>query len=183
MSLTTFVEAVLLGVALAMDALAVSVALGSTQRRRFTWDKIAITAAFFGFFQFFMPVLGFYGSSFAENIVADYGRWVAGVLLMLIGIKMFFEQEENDRKKFSLSQLTVLAIATSIDALLVGVSFRCLHRSGIILSALIIGIETWFLSGCGCLLGRWSGRLLGKHCIWLGAAVLTMLGIKIIFLG
>ena len=82
--------------------------------------------------------------------------------------------------KFSLPRVTTLAIATSIDALVVGVSFRCLERTGIIPELLIIGIVTFLISAAGCLIGRWSGKLLGNRCTILGAAVLVLLGLKII---
>ena len=183
MNTAIITEAVFIGVALAMDALAASVALGAAGRKSFDWRKIAITAGFFGFFQFLMPLIGFIGSSFAEHLVYNYGSIVAGVLLILIGGKMFFDKadEEGSKDTFSLQKLLVLAIATSIDALLVGVSFRCLHRTSIIADIIIIGAVTALISAAGCLAGRWSGKLLGKHCPYLGGGVLVMLGLKVIF--
>ena len=183
MSIAHATEAVFIGVALAMDALAASVALGAAGRKSFDWRKIALTAGFFGFFQFLMPLIGFIGSSFAEHLVYDYGSIVAGILLILIGGKMFFDKadEEGSQDSFSLQKLLVLAIATSIDALLVGVSFRCLHRTSIIADIIIIGAVTALISAAGCLAGRWSGQLLSKHCPYLGGRVLVMLGLKVIF--
>ena len=175
-----FIEGVLLGVALAMDALAASVALGAAGRRSFAWTRVLITAGFFGFFQFIMPLIGFLGSSFAEKLVHSCGNWIAGILLIGIGIKMFFDRDNAEAMKFSLPRVTTLAIATSIDALVVGVSFRCLERTGIIPELLIIGIVTFLISAAGCLIGRWSGKLLGNRCTILGAAVLVLLGLKII---
>ena len=184
MNIAIITEAVFIGVALAMDALAASVALGAAGRKSFDWRKIAITAGFFGFFQFLMPLIGFIGSSFAEHLVYNYGSIVAGVLLILIGGKMFFDKADDSddgKKSFSLQKLFVLALATSIDALLVGVSFRCLHRTSIIADIIIIGVVTALISAAGCLAGRWSGKLLGKHCPFLGGGVLVMLGLKVIF--
>lgn len=180
MTLAILIEAILLGAALAMDAMAASVALGAAGRLEFNWKKIVITAGFFGFFQFSMPLIGFIGSGFAEEAVAQYGKWIAGILLMGIGGKMFFDRNDSEAHKFSLQKVTVLAFATSIDALLVGVGFRCLHRTSILPEIIIIGVITALISAGGCLLGRWSGRMLGNHCSILGAAVLIMLGIKII---
>ena len=175
-----FIEGVLLGAALAMDALAASVALGAAGRRSFAWTRVLITAGFFGFFQFLMPLIGFLGSSFAEKLVHSCGNWIAGILLIGIGAKMFFDRDNAEAMKFSLPRVTTLAIATSIDALVVGVSFRCLERTGIIPELLIIGVVTFLISAAGCLIGRWSGKLLGNRCTILGAAVLVLLGLKII---
>ena len=178
-------ESVLLGVALAMDALAASVALGAAGRRDFRWVRIALTAGFFGFFQFMMPLVGYLATGFAESIVQNYGKYVAGALLIGIGVKMFFDRDNAEAMKFSLPRLTTLAIATSIDALLIGVSFRCLHRgfTDILSELVIIGVVTAIISAAGCLVSRWSGKLLGNHCTVLGALVLIMLGLKVIIFG
>ena len=173
-------EAVFIGVALAMDAMAASVALGAAGKKDFCWKKIALTAGFFGFFQFFMPLAGFYGSCFAEKLAQSWGHWIGGGLLILLGGKMFFEKEEEKNEVFSLKKLFILAFATSIDALLVGVSYRCIHRVCILPDTVIIGVVTFFIATAGCIAGRLSGRLLGAHCNYLGAVVLIMLGLKII---
>ena len=180
MTWAILVESVLLGVALAMDALAASVALGAAGRRDFRWVRIALTAGFFGFFQFMMPLVGYLATGFAESIVSNYGKYVAGVLLIGIGGKMFFDRDNAEAMKFSLARLTTLAFATSIDALLIGVSFRCMLRAVIMLDLVIIGVVTALISAAGCLVGRWSGKLLGNHCAVLGALVLIALGVKVI---
>lgn len=174
-------EAVFLGAALAMDAMAASVALGASNRERFNWQKIAVTAGTFGFFQFLMPLIGFIGSSFAEHLVQNYGSIVAGILLILIGGKMLFDKAEDEKKTFSISKVLVLGLATSVDALLVGVSYRCMHRCDIIADITVIGVVTAIISIAGCLAGRCSGKFLGKHCGILGGGVLIMLGLKVIF--
>ncbi len=173
-------EAILIGVALAMDALAASVALGAAGKKDFTPGKIALTAGFFGFFQFFMPLAGFYGSIIGESIFHLYGKWIAGFLLIIIGGKMFFDQENEEKTRFSLYRLLVLAFATSIDAFLVGISYRCLEYSSIFTAVILIGAVTFLISTLGCIVGRFSGKLLGKHCAVLGASVLIALGIKVI---
>ena len=173
-------EAALIGVALAMDALAASVALGAAGKKSFDWKKIVLTAGFFGFFQFFMPLVGFYGSSFAESIAQNYGKWIAGALLILIGGKMFLDRNDEQQQIFSLQKLTILAFATSIDALLIGISYRCMHHTSIFAEVIIIGIVTALISTVGCIVGRMSGKILGNHCTILGALVLIALGIKVI---
>ena len=178
-----FSEVLLLGAALAMDALAVSVALGAAQGSQFRWKNAALAVILFGFFQFFMPLAGFVGSSFAEHLIANYGNIAAGILLMIIGGKMFMDRNDETQTVFSLYKIFTLAIATSIDALLVGVSYRCLHRAEILSDALIIGAITALICAIGCLAGRWSGKLLGKHCATVGALVLVIIGVKVIFFG
>ncbi len=178
-----FCEAGLLGVGLAMDALAVSVALGAAERRQFTTRKILLTALFFGGFQFLMPGLGWLGGSFAGHIAQRYGRYFAGVLLLFIGTKMILERDPETPPAFGIWQLTVLAFATSIDALLVGVGYACLGRTAILADITIIGVVTAVISVIGCLAGRFSGKFLGSHCAIIGGLVLIAIGIKIIFLG
>ena len=174
------VEAVLLGAALAMDAVAASVALAAAGRWTFNPRRMLITAGFFGLFQCLMPLIGFYGSSWAGSLVESYGKYIAGLLLIAIGSKMFSDGESNKKLRFSLQQLLLLALATSLDALLVGVSFSFQRRTSIWLDAVIIGFVTALLAWLGCVTGRWSGKLLGKNCTWPGALVLVLLGLKII---
>ena len=177
---STIAEAVLLGAALAMDAAAASAALAAAGRWTFNYRKMLLTAAFFGGFQFLMPLIGFYGSSFAGDLVSSFGKYLAGSLLIAVGGKMFFDGKNEKTKRCSLQQLTVLAFATSLDALLVGVSFQFQHRSNILPDSLIIGAVTFAIAIAACALGRWSGKLLGKNCVWPAALVLIMLGLKVI---
>lgn len=180
MSWGNFLEAILLGTALAMDAMAASVALGAVNRRRFNWQRIALTAVTFGGFQFFMPLLGFAGSVFADRLIQSCGSYIAGILLIFIGGKMFWDGSGERPRAFTIQQLLTLAFATSIDALLVGVSYRCMARSSIIFDVIVIGVVTALLAALGGIAGRWSGKLLGKRCTLLGAVVLILLGIKVI---
>jgi len=176
-----FLETLLLAVGLAMDATAVSVALGAVQRKLFTWRRILLTALFFGGFQAFMPLLGWLGGEMVTCKVQDYGSHIAAVLLILIGGKMIFEHNPAEPPGFGLRQLTVLATATSIDALVVGVSLACLNRGSIWPEIAIIGIVTALLTIIGGWLGRVSGRLLGSRCNILGGVVLILIGLKVLF--
>ena len=172
-------EAVLVGGALAMDAVAASVALAAAGRWTFTLRRMLLTAGLFGLFQLFMPLIGFYASSWAGDLVSSYGKYIAGILLIAIGSKMFFDGQDNKKLRFSIQQLVILAFATSLDALLVGVSYSFQHRAAIWLDVVIIGAVTFILSLLGCLTGRWSSKLLGKNCSWPGALVLVLLGVKV----
>ncbi len=141
-----FLETFLVGVALAMDAFAVSIALGTADGKNFNWKKIILTALFFGGFQFFMPAAGWFCGSLFSSFLQRYGRIIAFILLAFLGGKMIYERNREERAEFGLVQLTVLALATSIDALLVGVGYACLGRSGILLDAALIGTVTFFIA-------------------------------------
>ena len=179
-----WLEIFLIGVGLSMDALAVSVALGAAEKERMDWKKVLLPALFFGGFQALMPLVGWFGGSLLGSIVQRYGCWVAAGLLWLIGGKMIWERnEENGKIAFGLKELTVLAFATSIDALLVGVGFVCLGETSILREVLLIGCTTAVISAAGCELGRTSGKLLGSHCNWIGGLVLILIGVKTVVWG
>ena len=138
----------LVGISLAMDALAASVALGAAERKNFTWWKILLTAFAFGLFQMLMPDIGYFTVSLCGKLFIFLGKVTAFLLLALLGGKMIYEavkkkkerEEEEENKGFSFVRLIVLSFATSIDALLVGVGYACLER-GHILRTLAAGVE------------------------------------------
>ena len=190
-----YIEAVFVGVSLAMDALAVSVALGAAGRQKFTWKHIALTAFFFGAFQFIMPMTGWFGGSLCGRIVQSYGSYIATALLAFIGGKMIYEavkekDKDDDVAKdagdgYHLWRLTVLAFATSIDALLVGVSYACMGNTAqhVTIDATIIGIVTALISVGGGVFGRVCGNILGNKCEILGGAVLIGIALKVLIVG
>ena len=153
------------------------------------WDKIVLTAAFFGIFQAMMPAIGWFGSSLCGGIVQKLGRFAAGGLLAFVAIQMLmegFSKENAPRKKIgicSLRQLIVLSFATSIDALLVGVSYACLGRTEIGGDVLVIGAVTALISAAGCVSGRMFGNRIGSRSSLLGGLVLLGIAAKIMFFG
>ena len=175
----------LIGIGLSMDAFSVSVTDGIIlgKPKLLQAGKIAL---FFGFFQFLMPVLGFLlGSAFASYIKA-FDHWVAFGLLAFIGGKMIweaiFEKEEcSDKQKnpLDLYTLFILAIATSIDALAVGITFATMDVS-LIFASTIIGILTFFICLFGVYLGSWCGNILGSKADLAGGLVLLGIGVKIL---
>lgn len=174
-----WLEIFLIGVGLSMDALAVSVALGAMGTEHPAWKRILMPALFFGGFQALMPLLGWFGGSLLGSIVQHCGRWVAAGLLWLIGGKMIRERnEENGKISFGLKELLVLAFATSIDALLVGVGFACMGETSVLREVLLIGCTTAVISAVGSLLGKTSGKLLGSYCNLIGGLVLILIGVK-----
>ena len=155
----------------------------------FTWDKIVLTAALFGIFQAMMPTIGWLGSGLCGGLVQRLGRIAAGLLLAFVAAQMLregFSKEEDPAKRVgvcSLRRLVVLSFATSIDALLVGVSYACLGRTDISGDVLVIGAVTAAISAAGCVFGRMFGNRFGNRSSILGGLVLLGIAVKIMFFG
>ncbi|MBE7015637.1 MAG: manganese efflux pump [Ruminococcaceae bacterium] len=177
------ISIILVGIGLAMDAFSVSVSEGIILKKP-TLGQSAKIALFFGAFQFIMPCAGYLlGSAFAHYITA-FAHYIAFVLLGFIGGKMIYEavyeKEDGEIKNpLSFNTLLVLAIATSIDALAVGVTFATVHTPVVFASA-IIGIVTYAISFCGVYIGSKCGNLLGNKAEILGGMVLIGIGTKIL---
>ena len=163
--------------------------VASAGHELFSWDKIVLTAALFGLFQAVMPTIGWFGSGLLGGIVQKLGRFAAGGLLLVVAFQMLregFSGEEDPNGKIgvcSLRRLIVLSFATSIDALLVGVSYACLGRTDIFGDVLVIGAVTAAISAAGCVSGRMFGNRLGSRSSILGGVVLTGIAVKIMFFG
>lgn len=178
----------LMAVALAMDAFAVSVASGLALSRAGT-GKVIRMAGFFGLFQAGMPLIGYAAAfTFAEAIrVVD--RWVAFALLTFVGGKMLWEVfrggDDEQSDPADLKTLLVLSVATSIDALAIGVSLAVMPKTGVLslpagtfLAAAVIGVVTFVLCLIGAALGRKAGALLGRRAEIAGGIVLIGIGLK-----
>ena len=186
--MTRFIEPLLLGVGLSMDALAASVALGAAGRREFTGTRIAATAGSFGGFQMLMPILGWGGGAMCGDTLLFLGHYLAPLLLLGIGVNMFREaaargRDESPGLKFGPGKLLLLSLATSIDAFAVGVSYACRQHVSVVTDAAVIGLVTAAVSACGGLAGRRCGRLLGGRCDMLGGAILAGIAVKVFFWG
>lgn len=174
-------EMLLLAVGLAMDAFAVSICGSMVLTPDNRWGGALRFGIWFGFFQFLMPVLGYFGAiSFREYIV-DYDHWLAFFLLAYLGINMIRESTEacSIKKSYTTKEMAVLAIATSIDALAVGISIAFLNVN-IWLSAVIIGIVTCGIAVFGGMMGFRLGSAVGKHANICGGVVLIGIGFKIL---
>ena len=181
-------ELLLLGVGLSMDAFAVSVCKGLAMKRSSV--KAGLTCGiWFGGFQALMPLIGFFlGSMFAEAI-QSVDHWVAFGLLVLIGVNMLreaFSPEEDGGcsecadADLSVKSMFVMAVATSIDALAVGISLAMVGNVNIFLAVAIIGVCTFLLSAMGVQIGNVFGSRFEKKAQIAGGVILILLGVKIL---
>lgn len=174
-------EILLIGVALAMDAFAITLANGVTYGETLSKKKSWAMPVFFAVFQFLMPVIGFYlGTTFAEKISGVAGYVTAGVFFILalkIVIDNLKGEKEETKKEFSYALLLVQALATSIDALVIGVTFS-ISLSSPFLASLLIGAVTFLIVTLALIGGKKIGKLLGKYADWVGAVILFAIAVK-----
>jgi putative Mn2+ efflux pump MntP len=207
-------ELLLVAVALSMDAFAVGMTNGMTNSKM-KIGKVLLIAAFYGGFQFLMPVIGYFASGVFSSLIEKVAPWVSFILLGFIGGKMIYDgvkevlehrKEEKEAKSathargeeekgmetvekpLSIKTLSLQALATSIDALAVGVSFLALSTDGTLClnvwwDSLIIGCVTFSLSIIAVYLGKVIGNKLADKAEIAGGAVLVIIGIKILIEG
>ncbi len=174
------IEIVVIGVGLSMDAVCVCLSNGicmSNLRRK----HIIANAFMFGFFQGLMPILGFYAGSLFIDSLSDYTDILVAVIFFFLGGKMlfdaFFSKDESEKKVLTPKLLLVQGIATSIDALAVGVSFSAL-KVDIYFSASLIAALTFTLSLIALLIGKKVGCWLGKYAEIAGGILLISIGVN-----
>lgn len=176
-----------IAVALAMDAFAVSISYGCSPMKM-TFRNTFTIALFFGMFQAFMPVIGWLSGNLFEKMIKSWDHWIAFTLLAFIGIRMIIEGfrggegEDSCRTEQYLGyrKLFVLSIATSIDALAVGLSLSLIDYN-IAVPAAIIGTVTFAISFFGVRMGCRLQHILGKRVEILGGVILVFIGAKILF--
>lgn len=179
-----FIELLLLSIGLAMDAFAVSVCKGISMKKM-NWKKAGIIGLWFGGFQALMPTLGYFLGSAFESLVTNIDHWIAFILLGLIGGNMIKEafckdnEENNDDDDISFKTMFVLAVATSIDALAIGITFAFLNVN-ILLAISMIGIITFIISIIGTKVGNKFGNKYEKKAELAGGIILILIGIKIL---
>lgn len=176
-------EIVLLAVGLSMDALAISICKGFSLKKA-SWKDAAVVALFFGGFQALMPVIGYLiGSSF-HGLVESFSYLIAAALLIILGLKMIkdsMDEKEVD-SKLDIKTLLVLSIASSIDALAVGISFSMVSVD-LIPAIAIIGIVTFIISFIGVKSGSFVGSKFQTKAEMLGGIILIVIGAKILLEG
>ena len=175
---------VLIGIALSMDCLAVSLAIGTSTRTKFI-NAALVIALCFGVFQAGMTLAGWAAGTGFTGFITGFDHWLAFLLLAIIGGKMIREGLETGDDEETLSTLQfapvmVLSFATSIDALAVGISFAFLQMS-VLVPALIIGAVAFIFSFAGVMLGMQLKSLLGKRIEILGGLILIVIGLNILF--
>lgn len=170
----------LTGLGLAMDSSAVSMTNGMNEKP-LKFKKVLLIALFFGVFQGLMPIIGFYSGMLFKKQIESIDHYIALVLLCFIGISMIIEasqKEEKEEKTLTVKVLLVQAIATSIDAFAVGISFAALGVN-IYLAVLIISLTTFILSVISCYIGKKFGDLLKNKAQYVGGLILIGIGLKI----
>ena len=176
------VELLLLSVGLAMDAFAVSICKGISMKKM-NWKKAIIIGLYFGGFQALMPTIGYFLGAAFQSLITSIDHWIAFILLGIIGGGMikesFGDDEENRNDDVSFKTMIVLAIATSIDALAIGITFAFLNVN-LVLAISLIGIITFILSVFGTKIGNRFGDKYEKKAEFLGGVILVLLGIKIL---
>ena len=180
----TFFELLLIAIGLSMDAFSVSICKGLTTKR-FSWRMALICGLWFGFFQALMPTIGYFLGAQFQEMIEVYDHWIAFGLLFLIGANMIREailgkkEEGESNGALDFKTMFLLAIATSIDALAVGVSFACIQVK-LWSSVIIIGITTFLFSVLGVKIGHVFGSKYEKSASILGGIILILIGLKIL---
>ena len=177
-----FAELFLIAVGLSMDAFAVSVCKGLSVKK-LSPRHAALVGIYFGGFQFLMPVVGWLLGYRFEQMITNVDHWIAFVLLCIIGgnmIKESFSKTEELNDDFGFKTMLLLAVATSIDALAVGITFAFLEVD-ILPAAGLIGITTFLLSAAGIYIGRAFGAKYKAGAERAGGIILILIGLKILF--
>lgn len=176
------IELFLIAVGLSMDAFAVSVCKGLAMPKC-TFKKAAIVGLWFGGFQALMPAIGYILGAQFQEAIASIDHWIAFVLLALIGANMIHEALDNDEEEADASldvkTMFLLAVATSIDALAIGITFAFL-KVNIIPAVCFIGIVTFIISFAGVKIGNVFGARYKNKAEIVGGIILILLGLKIL---
>ncbi len=188
-------DIVLIGVALAMDACALTIANCATYSKSLDRKKEISMPVTFAIFQFLMPVIGYFIGSLFSEYLATVSKFITAGIFFVLGLKIVVDnvieivkekravntpQEKGEDKKaeFTVWVLLLQALATSIDALAIGVTFAVGLTINIFVAAAIIGGVTILIATIALLFGKYLGKLFGKYAEWLGAIILISLAIK-----
>ncbi|MGN1422006.1 MAG: manganese efflux pump MntP family protein [Oscillospiraceae bacterium] len=177
------IELLLLAVGLSMDAFAVSICKGLSVSR-LSPKHYLLVGAWFGGFQALMPLIGYFLGSTFEKYIVSFDHWIAFALLALIGGNMIRESlskdEEDADGSFGFRSMLLLAVATSIDALAVGVTFALVSDVNIFASVGVIGVTTFLLSAVGLKIGNVFGAKYKSKAELVGGVILVLIGVKIL---
>ena len=177
-----FIEILLVGVSLAADAFAVAVCKGLSMKK-YEVKKGLIIGLYFGIFQGLMPVIGYLLGTTFEDLITKIDHWIAFVLLGSIGLNMiresFSKEEDSCNDKVDFKTMLPLAIATSIDALAIGITFAFL-KVNILVAAIVITLTTFVLSFIGSKIGYKFGTKYKSKAEFIGGVILVIMGLKIL---
>ena len=178
-----FAELFILAVGLSMDAFAVSICKGLAMKKA-SWKAQFCCGAWFGGFQALMPLIGYFLGTLFIDAISAIDHWVAFGLLVIIGVNMLREalgsEEETADADLSVKTMFIMAVATSIDALAVGISLAMAGIANIWLAVLLIGATTFVLSAIGVKVGNVFGSRYEKKAEIVGGVILILLGVKIL---
>ena len=178
----SFISTFLMAVALAMDAFSVSMTKGFSQKH-LTNSQFLYYGLFFGGFQAIMPILGYLCGNIIAAIVTSLAPIIGFILLLAIGLNMIRESLSGDDEEitdnFSFKEVTLLAIATSIDAFAVGITIALINDP-ILISSAIIGIVAFIFSIIGIFIGKKIGNYIGDKFQIVGGVILILIGVKIV---
>lgn len=176
------IEICFIGLSLSMDAFAVSISKGLAFKKNY-FGKAIIVGLYFGVFQALMPLIGYFFGSTFSSVIEKIDYWIAFIALTLLGFNMIKDsinsKEEEMEDKIDVKTMITLSIATSIDALVVGVTFAFLEVSKFVAIS-IIGITTFLLCVIGVIIGNKLGRLFKNKASIFGGVILILIGIKIL---
>lgn len=176
------IEIILIAIGLAMDAFAVSICKGLSMKKM-QWNKAVIIGLYFGVFQGVMPIIGYFLGYGFSSFVDKVDHFIAFGLLAIIGVMMIveaFKQNEEYNDKTDVKTMLALAVATSIDALAVGVSSAMVNNSNIFIEAAIIAVITFALSFAGVKIGNVFGDKWGSKAKFVGGCILILIGVRIL---
>ena len=178
------IELFLLAVGLSMDAFAVSVCKGLAMKKC-TMKKAMVCGVWFGGFQALMPTIGYLLGSKFEQYITAIDHWITFVLLDFIGVNMIMEacsnkEEEELDESLDVKTMFLLAVATSIDALAVGITLAFLPNTNVPVAVVFIGMMTFLISTSGVKIGHVFGERYKKKAEFAGGVILILLGVKIL---
>ena len=179
----SFSSTLVIAIGLGMDAFSVAVGVGANARA-ISFRPVFRLSFFFGLFQVVMPIAGWSAGASVANYIAGYDHWIAFGLLALVGGKMIMESFNEETRDHTVDptkglMLIILSVATSIDALAVGLSFAFLKIS-IFYPSIIIGVVAFVMTAVGMLFGEKLGKIIGKRVEVLGGLILIGIGVKIL---
>lgn len=175
-------EIITIGLGLAMDAFAISICKGLSMKK-INVKNIIIIALYFGIFQAAMPAIGYFIGSAFSSLVQKIDHWIAFALLAIIGVNMIKDSTDDELEKrndkVDLKTMIILAIATSIDALAVGITFA-FFEVNLLVAIIIIGLITFALSILGVIIGNKFGDRFQNKAELIGGIILIIIGLKIL---